>query len=221
MKKFAFAFGAIVVPFVFACSSAPKTSSTSAADSAQEGEKCGGFVAHPQQCDESLNLYCKYSHVPDVPGTCTSCNGFGALPHFAKICQDGSEDSPHWVAQGGTCQMVVCPNDTTNSDPNACQAPTDCRGLLPHICEQCADGTSQCAHFDCNAGACQTVVCDDNGGPATLGDDGGTGDDASSGDDGGSQPTACNDFNPCPADQTCIDPNTGLPATNGAPGTCQ
>ncbi len=177
MKKLAFALGAIVVPFVFACSSAPRTSSTSAASSlAQEGDRCGGFVAHPQQCDESQNLYCKYSHVPDVPGTCTSCNGFGRLPQFAKICQDGSEDSPHWVAQNGTCQMVVCPNDT--------------------------------------------------GAQASVGDDGGTGDDASgddasSGDDGGSQPATCNDFDPCPADQTCIDPNTGLPATNGAPGVCQ
>lgn len=227
MKKLAFAIGAVLVPFAIACSSASPTTSTSSAASSvgHEGDKCGGFVAHPRKCDEAQNLYCKSSGNPDMPGTCTSCDGFGALPHFVKVCQDGSEDSPHWAAHGRTCEMVVCSGDNPNPSGASCQDPTDCTGLLPHICEQCADGTSQCAHFDCNAGACQTVVCDDNGGPASVGDDGGSGDDASGddagGDDGGSQPAACNDFNPCPADQTCIDPNTGLPAMNGAPGLCQ
>jgi hypothetical protein len=186
MKNLVLVLGALCIPVLVACGgkSAGTGSSSQASSAAQEGDKCGGFVAHPQQCDESANLYCKSNGVPDMPGTCTSCDGFGLLPHIAEICADGSEGTAHWVAKGRTCQVEVCP-PSDNGNPNACQQPSDCTGLLPQMCEQCADGTSQCAHWDCNSGACQTTTCEDNGGPASVGDDSGTGDDGGSGDDGG------------------------------------
>jgi hypothetical protein len=37
-------------------------------DYANEGEACGGFVAHPKQCADGLT--CVYHNVPDLPGTC-------------------------------------------------------------------------------------------------------------------------------------------------------
>jgi hypothetical protein len=208
MKNLVFVLGALCVPFVVACgsgSSSGTARSSQASTAAQEGDSCGGFVANPQKCDESQNLYCKSNGVPDMPGTCTTCDGFGLLPHIAEVCADGSEGTAHWVAENGTCQVEVCPTDGNGNSSNSCQQPSDCTGLLPQMCEQCADGTSQCAHWDCNSGACQTTTCEDNGGPASVGDDGGTaGDDGGSGDDGGG--------NQCQAASDC---------TGFLPSTCE
>jgi hypothetical protein len=191
------------------CSSAPanKGASSSSADTtiAEEGESCGGFVANPAQCDESANLYCKSNGVPDMPGTCTTCDGFGALPHIAEVCADGTEQSAHWVAQNGTCVIQVCEANGGTASPgggggaNSCQQPTDCSGLLPRNQVQCADGSFAGAQWDCVSGACQISYCDNNGGTATT----------------------CNDFNPCPSGQTCINQTTGQPAVNGQGGVCQ
>lgn len=200
---------------VVGCSSAPanKGASNSSADTtiAEEGDSCGGFVAHPAQCDESANLYCKSNGVPDMPGTCTTCDGFGMLPHIAEVCADGSEQSAHWVAQNGTCVIQVCEANGGTASPggggsNSCQQASDCSGALPRNMVQCADGTFSGAQWDCVSGACQISYCDNNGGTASSGGNG-----------GGSN--ACNDFNPCPTGQTCVDVN-GNPVQNGAPGTC-
>jgi hypothetical protein len=40
-----------------------------------------------------------------------------------------------------------------------CSTAADCKGALPALCEQCANGSTACAHFECVAGACQTVIC--------------------------------------------------------------
>jgi hypothetical protein len=248
------------------CSSAPanKGASSSSADTtiAEEGDSCGGFVANPAQCDESANLYCKSSGVPDMPGTCTTCDGFGALPHIAEVCADGTEQSAHWVAQNGTCVIQVCEANGGTASPggggsNSCQQPTDCSGFLPRNQVQCADGTFAGAQWDCVSGACQISYCDNNGGTASSGGNGGGSNscqqptdcsgflprnevqcadgsfagaqwDCVSGacqisycDNNGGTATTCNDFNPCPSGQTCINQTTGQPAVNGQGGVCQ
>jgi hypothetical protein len=101
--------------FALGCGSNPGDTkapgSTKQADSsAQLGDRCGGFVANPRQCDTSANLYCKASRVPDMPGTCTSCDDYGALPRIAEVCADGNTYSAHWVASAsGGCSVEVCP----------------------------------------------------------------------------------------------------------------
>ncbi len=44
-------------------------------------------------------------------------------------------------------------------DAGSCQQATDCKGALPQICAQCGNGTVACAHFECENGACVTVLC--------------------------------------------------------------
>ena len=168
MKKIAFVLTACL-PSILACGGADTQSSKQAVgDIAEEGDRCGGFVAHPKQCDESANLYCKYSGVPDMPGTCTSCDQYAPAPLSPlTLCDDGNTYTAHWVAQNGACVIQTCPDGNPGTTVGSqCQAASDCTGFLPQNCMQCADGTSQCAHWDCNAGSCVTVTCDDNGGPA-------------------------------------------------------
>ena len=42
---------------------------------------------------------------------------------------------------------------------NECKTAADCKGALPALCERCASGSTACAHFECVAGACETVIC--------------------------------------------------------------
>ena len=41
-----------------------------------------------------------------------------------------------------------------------CTVASDCRGMLPKSCRVCDDGKSQCAHFVCVEGRCETRICD-------------------------------------------------------------
>jgi len=181
MKKLTFILAAVCLPAALAAcgggSGKPTSGSTTqAVGTGEEGDRCGGFVANPQQCDESANLYCKASRVPDMPGTCTSCDQYGPAPISpVMMCPDGNTYTAHWVAQNGGCAVQVCPDGSAGTPVNGssgggsnnqCQQASDCTGILPHLCMQCADGSSQCAHFDCNQGSCQQVTCDDIGGPA-------------------------------------------------------
>lgn len=40
-----------------------------------------------------------------------------------------------------------------------CSSAADCTGALPALCQVCADGSSGCAHFECNSGVCQVAYC--------------------------------------------------------------
>jgi Chaperone of endosialidase len=53
-------------------------------------------------------------------------------------------------------------------DAGGCQQASDCRGVLPQICQMCADGSTGCAHWECRAGMCVTAYC-----PVTAADGGG------------------------------------------------
>ena len=118
-------------------------------------------------------------------------------------------------------------NDTSSSSSadasadgaGSCQSPSDCTGFLPENAEVCADGTSQPAQWDCNAGTCAVSYCDNNGGVGTPG---------SAGVDAGSAPSAsgtcqspsdCTGFLPASA-EVCAD-GTSQPAQwDCDTGTC-
>jgi hypothetical protein len=80
-----------------------------------------------------------------------SCGGFTAHP---KKCADGliCQANRHIPDAPGTC--VVDPDAG-----NACTASSDCSGILPQFCEQCSDGTTACAHFECVSNQCQIATC--------------------------------------------------------------
>jgi hypothetical protein len=55
--------------------------------------------------------------------------------------------------------LVARPAAPESPPPNACTAATDCKGMLPHLCQQCSDGKTHCAHWACARGQCATEVC--------------------------------------------------------------
>jgi hypothetical protein len=102
------------------------------------------------------------------------CGGFVAHP---KKCAAG---------------LVCVANHHIPDAPGVCQeAQNQCTGLLPQFCEVCADGTTQCAHWD---DQCNVVTCPKK--------------------QGGQEGDACNDFARCADGLVC----TG---SNGGPGVCQ
>ena len=46
-----------------------------------------------------------------------------------------------------------------SSDPQSCEKASDCRGVLPHLCRQCLDGGTACAHWACASGKCRRQLC--------------------------------------------------------------
>jgi hypothetical protein len=103
----------------------------------QDGGPCGGFTSNPCQCAPGLE--CVSNPIPDIPGTCG--------PPIV-VCD------PIECKNGETWEPMVCA-----CAPQACTTSTDCTGSLPQLCEVCVDGASGCAHWECDAGACQTAYC--------------------------------------------------------------
>ena len=82
----------------------------------------------------------------------------------------GSTGGTSGTGGTGTCvENVLCIRgdhfDTTlckcvpDQAGNECKTAADCKGALPALCERCASGSTACAHFECVAGACETVIC--------------------------------------------------------------
>jgi len=42
---------------------------------------------------------------------------------------------------------------------DSCKTASDCRGVLAQYCMECAGGGSDCLHFACVDGVCQTQIC--------------------------------------------------------------
>jgi hypothetical protein len=151
MKYLTLSIGLALSTAFFACGGAHSdhsASTSNAIGTAQEGERCGGFVANPKQCDETQNLYCKYSHVPDLPGTCTSCDNFGVLPHIMEVCADGSTQGAHWVPNGGTCKIEVCPASSGGAASG--QAGDTCTSSSSDLTSGCSAGL----YCDCGTSTC-------------------------------------------------------------------
>jgi hypothetical protein len=85
------------------------------------------------------------------------------------------------VACGGTNPAV---SSSSAADTQSCDRASECSGPLPRICETCADGKTECAHWACEEGVCETATCDRHGGVATV--DAGAGVDANTNTDSGS-----------------------------------
>jgi hypothetical protein len=96
------------------------------------GGPCGGFTTHPCVCRAGTK--CVLNHIPDIPGRCAVCDPIKCGP------------GTHWDTT--SCQCV-----------SGCRTAADCRGLLPQLCKQCADGSFGCAHHACVAGQCEVAYC--------------------------------------------------------------
>ncbi len=59
--------------------------------------------------------------------------------------------------QGSHWDSVQC--KCVPSAAGSCSSSSDCRGLLPQLCQVCADGSTACAHHECIAGKCEVVTC--------------------------------------------------------------
>jgi hypothetical protein len=62
--------------------------------------------------------------------------------------------------------LTACATSTTPTDETQPTADTSdelraskCAGMLPHICEVCPDGKSQCAHWTVKNNRCSIEVC--------------------------------------------------------------
>jgi hypothetical protein len=103
---------------------------------AQEGEECGGFVAHPRKCAAGLTCIASNEN-PDFPGTCARqfCGGIAGL-----ACPDGytCQLEGNFPDAGGTCVPTpVC-------------EPVACALFCPNGMKQDANGCDTC---ECNATA--------------------------------------------------------------------
>ena len=64
----------------------------------------------------------------------------------------------------GAC-AVESPDQTEETDQSssdalkACHHASDCKGPLPQLCEQCSDGSSACAHWECVNHKCVDTIC--------------------------------------------------------------
>lgn len=90
--------------------------------------------------------------------------------HFDRtLCKCVPDDTTSTCVQNVLCirgahfdrtQCKCVPDETGDAGTAACNTATDCRGLLPAICEQCPGDNTACAHFACVAGQCQIAICE-------------------------------------------------------------
>jgi len=84
----------------------------------------------------------------------------GGLPDICEICADGKSECAHWGIEDGKCVVEICPGPSTTPPPPPPPTPVpDCTGGLPDICEICADGKSECAHWGIEDGKCVVEIC--------------------------------------------------------------
>jgi hypothetical protein len=87
--------------------------------------------------------------------TATACGGMdGAAQGDGPARPSGNGTSN--PSDGGLASDGGASDGPDGGDGSSC----DCSGLaLPDICMVCTDGQSACAHFVCEAGVCQTEIC--------------------------------------------------------------
>jgi hypothetical protein len=89
----------------------------------------------------------------------------GILSKHCVKCADGKDDCEHWTCNAGTCTKEMCSTTPAGSGSGGgastpqCTKASDCRGMLPHLCQKCANGKSDCAHWSCNKGTCEQEIC--------------------------------------------------------------
>jgi hypothetical protein len=88
----------------------------------------------------------------------------GILSKHCVKCADGKDDCEHWTCNAGACMKEMCGASNAGSGGGGppkpqCTKATDCRGMLPHLCQKCPDGRQDCAHWACNKGTCEQEIC--------------------------------------------------------------
>ncbi len=129
-----------------------------------------GQACHNPAMGCASSLTCGQGCDPEVTGRCQCVQNVLCVvgDHFdSTLCKC----VPNAPADAGTrcVQNVLCVIgdhfDTTlckcvpDSGTSACTTAADCKGVLPALCQQCANGSTGCAHFVCTSGACQVSVC--------------------------------------------------------------
>jgi hypothetical protein len=148
----------------------------------QEDGPCGGFTQNPCSCASGLR--CVPNRIPDIPGTCepAACCPVGWTMYSCQEENGGTGFNCHNPAMGCASSLICgqgCDMEVTGAcpvcDPFVCPAgqvfnrtlcrcvgcntAADCSGVLPQLCEVCADGTTACAHFACVNNSCQVAIC--------------------------------------------------------------
>jgi hypothetical protein len=149
--------------------------------------------------------YCeKTTSTGAASDTCESASDCtGLLPQSSELCQDGTSQSAQWDCKKKACVISYCSDDggpatsgggsSSTGGNGTCQSATDCTGLLPRSVQQCEDGTSQPAQWDCESNACVISYCDSDGGLATSG---GSGSGSASGNGSCQSASDCTGFLP-------------------------
>ena len=44
-----------------------------------------------------------------------------------------------------------------SDDADKCVTAADCHGMLPHLCQACADGGTECSRWACESGVCMVA----------------------------------------------------------------
>lgn len=133
-----------------------------------------GFACHNPALGCASSLTCGQGCDPQVSGRCACVQTELCIvgDHFdTTLCkcvpnQDAGSVTP---ADAACIDNVLCIKgdhfDTSlckcvpDTSATGCATAADCLGILPALCQQCADGGTGCAHFDCVAGTCQVAYC--------------------------------------------------------------
>jgi hypothetical protein len=90
----------------------------------------------------------------DSGSTCAAAGGT-CVPLVPDACAIGSIGDANQYSCGGGLGVECC----LPPQAPACQAASDCGGVLPQFCRLCSDGTSSCAHWSCVNNACEIATC--------------------------------------------------------------
>jgi hypothetical protein len=120
------------------------------------GEGYKGSSNSPLYCDATSDTCVAIPAGCDDSGKVCGTDG----NTYASACK------AYWEGRVGVQSTGACGSGDGGSEGGGatCEQPSDCTGLLPKTCQLCADGTSQCAHWDCNQNECVVTVCGDDGG---------------------------------------------------------
>lgn len=80
----------------------------------------------------------------------------GMAIFVASACSSEGPESP---ASSSSTATAAQDELGSRGDTLECHHPGDCRGPLPRVCADCADGERRCAHFECDSNVCVIGLC--------------------------------------------------------------
>ncbi len=142
----------------------------------QEPNGGSGYACHNPALGCASSETCGQGCDPQVSGRC-ACVQIGAciLGYHPDtiLCQcvpdEDAGGMPAVDARPACVDTVLCVQgdhfDTVlckcvpDTSSTGCANASDCQGALPALCQQCPDGSSGCAHFECVAAKCEIAYC--------------------------------------------------------------